>query len=185
MRNLNDRHRPVLSPSRRPGPAGGRPLARGGRPRPCRAARLAERLRRAHPETREKALAIARHPRSLARPRASWRPPALALPAVDGAGQLTLALSRRRVAAAARARLADTGREPAFLLELRFLRAGGARRLGELAEAWVRALVPAGKADAVHELSDDSDRVFCLLVDADYRPVRSPAELFERYPQRA
>lgn len=142
-------------------------------------AALAVRLRDTQPLTLRALNSIMRHPRSLARPVPTWRPPAKHLPAVDGGAELTATITRHRVGPRARARVRGFGetRSPAYIISVRVTAAVGNAVPGQ-AEAWIRALVPAEQVDAVHEISGSRPPTFCWLVDGHYRPVHSPASLF-------
>ena len=123
---------------------------------------------------------IVRHPRSLARPTPTWRPPLKELPAVAGFPALTMAITRHRVGERARARVLGYGedRVPAYLVSVRITDSTGASVTPELAEAWVRAMVPPELADAVHEPTNAEAQRFVWLVDSAYLPVHSPVSLF-------
>ena len=148
--------------------------------------RYAAHLRHVHPDHLAQILSLMRHPRSLARPTANWRPPRLPLPPVSGGDQLTLTLSRMRVGDAARDIILATGenRSPAYLVTIRLSSPEGYRVPRTLAEGWVRALLDDDKINAVHELPDEPTPTFCWLVDSRFIPVPSPASLFQR-PARA
>ena len=68
---------------------------------------------------------------------------------------------------------------PAYLIEVRFTDASGYTVDREIAEAWVRALVPADMASAVHEVYSPTGATFVWLVDGTFTPVYSPASMFE------
>lgn len=164
-------------------------------------------------ETVSKLRTVLRHPRSLARPVASWRPPTLALPAVGAAPPLTIALTRYRVGPVAKARVRGYGatREPAYLISARITDTTGPLRSDAAlvaAEAWVRAAVSPAPisadedtsrpplaavdtphdgygADAVHEITTSSAATFVWLVDRDFRPVPSPLSMFESFASAA
>lgn len=124
--------------------------------------------------------AMLHHPRSLERPFPDWRPPARRVPALFGRGRLLLALTRRRVGARVHARLAGTGEEraPAYLLSMRVSDPRGHEVPPAIAAGWARALVDAPHPGVLHELTADGEPAYAWLVDANFRPVRSPAELF-------
>lgn len=133
-----------------------------------------------HPDSLAALRSIIRHPRSLARPGASWRPPIKTLPRVDGA-ELTVAVTRRRVGPRARARVRGYGETntPAYIIELRLTDSSGLRAQPRTTEAWVRALIPAEHIGAVHEIPGPRATSYVWLTDAAYTPVRSPASMFE------
>jgi len=137
---------------------------------------------------------IIRHPRSLARPTPQWRPPSKSLPSVplrDEEGEatppLTLTVSRHRVGERVKARVLGFGekRVPSYLITVRITSPTGQLVSPAIAEAWVRALVPANLVTAVHEISSSSAATFVWLVDSSYTPVRSPLSLFEGFSQAA
>ncbi|MDO5032006.1 hypothetical protein [Corynebacterium sp.] len=134
---------------------------------------------------------IIRHPRSLARPTSTWRPPLKKLPAVDIDGLepvgLNLTVARHRVGARAQARVLGFGehRVPSYLITVRITDPAGQPVPPELAEGWVRALVPEHLVSAVHEITSSSASTFVWLVDSSYVPVHSPVSLFADYSQAA
>lgn len=144
--------------------------------------RYAKHLRSVHPGHLTQIISLMRHPRSLARPLASWRPPSLPLPALARHDSLTLTLSRMRVGDTAREVIRDTGeiRSPAYLITVRLSSPEGHRVPRALAEGWVRALLDDDKIIAVHELPDEPTPTFCWLADSRFIPVPSPASLFQR-----
>ena len=136
----------------------------------------------AHTETVDKVASILRHPRSLARPVADWRPPSITLPSVGQFPELMCAVSRRRVGPRAKARIQGFGedRTPAYLITSRLTDPQGFDISRACAEAWVRCLVPQQLADAVHEIPGTAaSTTFVWLVDRDYLPVHSPISMFE------
>ena len=145
--------------------------------------RHAEYLRDTFPEVLATVTSMMRHPRSLARPVPTWRPPSTRLPGDD---PLTLTLSRMRVGNVVREIVHDTGeiRVPAYLVTVRITDPSGRRVPRAGAEAWVRALLADDHITAVHQLTDEPTPTFCWLVDARFTPVRSPASLFQQ-PSRA
>lgn len=142
---------------------------------------LAQRIRAERPEAVARLRGVIAHPRSLARPGASWRPPSVTLAAPPGSprsAQLKVAVFRHRLGNRARARVHGfAGVVPAYLITLR-LTGTRAETDPAVAEAWVRALVPPEIADAVHEVQAGSARAYCWFVDRDFTPVRSPASVF-------
>ena len=141
--------------------------------------RHAEYLRTTFPEITATVNSMMRHPRSLARPVPTWRPPSTRLP---GDEPLTLTLSRMRVGDAVREIVRGTGetRAPAYLVTVRITAPSGRRVPRTAAEAWVRALLADDHITAVHQLTDEPAPTFCWLVDAHFTPVRSPASLFQQ-----
>lgn len=137
-------------------------------------------LRARHPELLEALGSILRHPRSLARPLSSWRPPTKTLPPTPGGPELTVALSRHRVGPRVKARIRGWGekRTPAYLVSARITEPTGAAPSQQVAEAWIRALVGDGVDEAVHEIASRTAITYVWVTDAAYRPISSPASLF-------
>ncbi|HJD77576.1 hypothetical protein SAMN06295981_2499 [Corynebacterium pollutisoli] len=144
-------------------------------------ASIAVDLRRHRADTLRDLQSILHHPRSLARPQASWRPPGKQLP--DG---LTMTLTRHRVSERVKARVLGFGeeREPAYLITVRITDQHGAVDPVR-AEGWVRALVENSLVDAVHEVPSGRAATFVWLVDAAFHPVHSPASLFAGFSAAA
>ncbi|HCG2985796.1 TPA: hypothetical protein NJV00_000361 [Corynebacterium striatum] len=128
-----------------------------------------------------------RHPRSLARPTPTWRPPLKELPSVAGFPSLNMTLTRDRVGERARARVLGYGEErvPTYLISVRITDPTGSAVMPNVAEAWVRAMVPPALADSIHETSRGDAHNFVWLVDSNYVPVHSPASLFTGFSQAA
>ena len=144
---------------------------------------LAGLIREREPVTLADIHSIIHHPRSLARPMASWRPPGKKVPRVDGTDtrdMLSLTVTRHRVGTRARARvLGYTGdREPAYLVLVRVTDPTDRDVPTEVAEAWVRAIVGEQDVQSVHEIGTGHAPTFAWLVDGHYSPVPSPASLF-------
>ncbi|MBZ8177044.1 hypothetical protein GP475_04710 [Corynebacterium poyangense] len=155
----------------------------------CRAStplQLAGQLSDLAPLVIQKFTSILRHPRSLARPTALWRPPILQL-AARGYPDLQATVTRYRVGPKTRARVRGFGeaRVPAYLVVLRLSRPDAQAVSHPLAKGWIRALVGAGRAEAVHELSDSHTPMYCWLIDANFEPVHSPASLFSHFLEAA
>ncbi|WKD57866.1 hypothetical protein CAPI_06630 [Corynebacterium capitovis DSM 44611] len=133
-----------------------------------------------HPATVDALHSVIRHPRSLARPTAQWRPPVKELPAIHGGPRLAVAVTRRRVGPRAKARIRGYGESavPAYLVELRFTDATGLRTDRRHSDAWIRSLVADEDITAVHELGSPVAADYVWLVDGSYRPVPSPPSLF-------
>lgn len=127
---------------------------------------------------------ILRHPRSLARPLPSWRPPQIKLPAPPAQENnpqgLVLVVTRHRVGPRAKARLRGFGeqRNPAYLVTLRFTDPQGAEVDPQLAEAWVRVLTRDACKGSIHEISNQPTPTYRWLVDGHYVPLSAPASLF-------
>lgn len=148
---------------------------------PQRAAEI--RLR--HPDLLERARAIVRHPRSLARPIPQWRPPVIELSPVAGMPELSVAVSRYRVGnkAQARLRLAQsepTAPMPVYLLSCRFTTFAGTPLQSEDVNAWMEALLGSRDNSLAYLLNDGSALVAAWVVDKDFRAVPTPPELFQR-----
>lgn len=127
------------------------------------------------------------HPRSLERPLPGWRPPATRVPALFSRGRPVLELTRRRVDAHLHSRAAGAEGEhsPAYLLSMRMSDPRGHEVPPAIAAGWARALVDAPEPGFLHELTAEDQPAYAWLVDADFRPVRSPAELFTGSSQAA
>ncbi|WP_128890058.1 hypothetical protein [Corynebacterium pelargi] len=140
-----------------------------------------------HTDTLAKIRSIIRHPRSLARPQASWRPPIIALDPPTSAHGLRVAITRRRVGPNVQARVRGYGehRRPAYVLALRFSCRQGQEVSPVLAEAWVRGIVGEANAGCVHALSDEYTPTFLWITDAQGQALHSPASLFAAFAQAA
>ncbi|MEX3505377.1 hypothetical protein [Corynebacterium sp. LK2510] len=145
-----------------------------------RATDLAYDIARSHPATVEALRGIIRHPRSLSRSTATWRPPIKALPRLGLGDDLTVAVTRRRVGPRARARIQGYGEKlaPSYLIELRITDRTGLPVDPRLSEAWVRAVLDEDSVDAVHEIPAPRSVTYVWLVDATYTPVLSPSSMF-------
>lgn len=138
-------------------------------------------LRLHHPDTLEGAASRIRHPRSLARPVPSWRPPIMKLPGGAGAPPLNLAISRHRVGPRAAARIRGFGekRMPAYLVSVRVTDPTGRPTDRDIAETWIRALLPDDVGDKVHEVDSHKAVTYVWIVDGSFNLLESPASLFE------
>ncbi|WP_291314782.1 hypothetical protein [Corynebacterium sp. UBA2622] len=148
---------------------------------PADPAALASVINDRHSATLNTLRSMIRHPRSLARPSAAWRPPSRDLPRTGLDDDLTVAVTRRRVGPRARARVKGYGEthDPAYLIELRITDRSGLPADPVVAEAWVRALVPGNLVSAVHEIPAPRAISYVWLVDGTYAPVLSPSSMFE------
>lgn len=148
---------------------------------PTTAENLAREISREHAPTVDALRSIIRHPRSLARSSASWRPPVKELPRVAGSAALTVAVTRRRVGPRARARIQGYGEThvPAYIIELRVTDPSGMPADPAVTEAWIRCLVSPDSLRAVHELPGSRATSYVWLADATYAPVLSPASMFQ------
>ncbi|MGP6173516.1 hypothetical protein [Corynebacterium sp. A21] len=147
---------------------------------PLTPADLAQQIRQDEAPTLQALHSILHHPRSLARPLPTWRPPSKHLPAVHGGDDLTATLTRHRVGPRAKARVRSFGetREPAYVISARLTDPKGGAPERRIAEAWIRALVSEELIDAVHEIEGGPAPTYCWLVDSHYQPVNSPSSLF-------
>lgn len=165
-------------------PTPGTPEKSTWRTPPLSAGELALLIRDREPVTLSDIHSIIHHPRSLARPMASWRPPSKRVPLTDGTARtremLNLTVTRHRVGDRARARvLGYTGdREPAYLVSVRVTAPNGRDISAAVAEAWVRAIVGEDNVHAVHEVGSSHAPTFVWMVDGHFSPVPSPASLF-------
>lgn len=141
----------------------------------------------AHSLTVDALQSIMRHPRSLNRDIANWRPPIKQLPGIGGQGDLTASVSRFRVGPRAISRIRGYGerRKPVYLIRLRITDPAGLPVQREIAEGWVRALVPPHAASSVHEIPSGQTATFVWMVDSDYQPLRSPSSMFAGLDQAA
>lgn len=145
---------------------------------------IAHHIRTYEPVTLADIHSIIHHPRSLARPMASWRPPSKRIELIDGnpgRRMLTVALSRHRVGARAKARIRGYANfsDAAYLVTTRITDPSGAPVAPEVAEGWVRAIVSEEHVGAVHELSQRPAPTFVWVVDGHFTPIPSPASLFD------
>lgn len=124
---------------------------------------------------------IMHHPRSLARPIPSWRPPTKTLPGTHGSPPLTIAISRHRVGPRVKARLQGYGetRTPAYVMSARITDPAGNLVSSAIAEEWVRAILPRRHDGSVHELSSQTAKTYIWIVDGKFTPLQSPAAMFE------
>lgn len=138
-------------------------------------------LAHTHPDTVLNIGSIIRHPRSLARPSAAWRPPSTRLPGTTQVPELHATIIRHRVGNKVKARVRRYGesRIPSYVVILRISDPTGAPVSAQVAEAWMRALVLEDDIEAIHQLTNTTAPTFTWLVDGHYRPVHSPASLFE------
>ena len=76
-------------------------------------------------------------------------------------------------------------RKPVYLIRLRITDPSGFEVSHEVAEGWVRALIPTHAASSVHEIPSGQAATFVWMVDRDYQPLRSPSSLFAGLEQAA
>lgn len=139
------------------------------------------------PDTLHSLESIIRHPRSLARPTPTWRPPMKRLPGILGSSEVCVTITRHRVGPRARAHMRGFGIEgqPAYLLTFRFTSPHGGYVDPDLAEGWVRAVAGMDQAHCVHEIGEETAPTFVWMVDSDYRALPSPAALFRSASEAA
>ncbi|MCQ9351991.1 hypothetical protein NQ015_03775 [Corynebacterium sp. 153RC1] len=158
-------------------------------PRPLHehsASELASHIARAFPQTLSKVGMALHHPRSLARPTPTWRPPTFHLPQLPGEDDLQVSITRRRVGAKAKARLQGFGEAPpAYLITARVTSPKGYYVQPNIAEAWVRALVGEQRIDCVHVIESGQAATFLWLVDGHFQPLHSPARMFQSFAEAA
>lgn len=125
-----------------------------------------------------------RHPRSLARPSATWRPPSTVVPATDGHPRMNVTVHRYLVGEAVRARLLSQGvhRSPAYLVTLRLTAPTGERIVPSMARDWAVAVAGPDSGDCVFELTAEPAPTFCWLVEQSFRPVPAPDHFFDGHP---
>lgn len=146
-------------------------------------------IRRSHPETLAAICSTIRHPRSLARSLPSWRPPSIK---VISAGanksirpleekELNITVTRHRVGPRARNLLQGYGapKSPAYLVQVRITNPQGFPVSPEIAEGWIRAIIPPECIACVHELTEKTAPTFLWFVDGDFQPMISPASIFQ------
>ncbi|WP_083984385.1 hypothetical protein [Corynebacterium epidermidicanis] len=125
----------------------------------------------------EKFTNVLAHPRSLARPMPTWRPPTIRL-----TDNLQVTVQRHRVGTKVRARLRGFGehRNPAYVVSVRFTDPTGRPIRPVEAKAWVHAFLPTDSAYSLHELTSESAPTLCWIIDQHFRPLESPTSLFDR-----
>lgn len=103
------------------------------------------------------------------------------LPGIYRAPQLTLAMSRHRVGPRATARIRGYGetRKPAYLVSVRITNPTGTVTDRDLAETWIRALLPDDIEGKVHEIDAHKAVTYVWIVDGVFNLLDSPASLFE------
>ncbi|WIM68584.1 hypothetical protein QP027_04110 [Corynebacterium breve] len=138
-------------------------------------------IARKHAEVLSNLHGIIHHPRSLARPTPSWRPPTKDLPATRSGPKLTVAITRHRVGPLAQARIRGYGetRIPAYLVSIRVTDKSGLPVDPQVSEAWIRALLYREHDGNIHEISTHSSMTYVWIVDGKFNPLQSPGSLFE------
>ncbi|WFP67978.1 hypothetical protein P9J65_04230 [Corynebacterium pseudotuberculosis] len=144
-------------------------------------------IRRAHPESLAAFHSTVSHPRSLARSLPTWRPPSIKVVSTLGSGELNLTITRHRVGPRARSLLQAYGisRSPAYLVQVRITNPQGLSIPPEVAEGWIRAIIPPDRIACVHELTEKTAPTFLWIVDSDFQPLPSPASIFQGEPKAA
>lgn len=144
-------------------------------------------IRQRHSEVVNALNMVIHHPRSLARPTPTWRPPSKTLPALPGTGRLTAAITRHRVGPRVRARMHgfDPTAQPAYLVSVRITSPTGEPISPHIVEGWMRNLVGEGNAQCVHAFNEHNSPTFLWMVDGQYKPIHSPASLFENSSKAA
>ncbi|MBN9644897.1 hypothetical protein ACFSSC_07135 [Corynebacterium mendelii] len=149
-------------------------------------ARMEHTIRRAGGLAAAKLHSLAAHPRSLARDTPGWRPPSTTLPATTVSPALTITITRYRTGGFVRRTVREmTGRIPAYLIVATITGTQGQPVDRRIADAWMTTVTGHNAPSTVHEIMGRTDPTYCYLVDADFSPVASPAELFTAPPQAA
>lgn len=149
---------------------------------------LVSRIQFDHPDILERLHSTMHHPRSLARPMATWRPPTITLPDPSRDTNLCTTLTRRRVGPQAVHFMAEYNAHapaPAYVISMRITRPTGATLPRRFCEAWVRAFVGETAQDCIHYVEERRSMTFFWLVDAHFRPLPSPAAMFSDAPLAA
>ena len=138
---------------------------------------------------------IIKHPRSLARPNADWRPPIKQLPSINELDSkpwskgLQVSITRHRVGPTIRHQLhvfnEATQRQAAYVVTLKIYSPTTKGVPQYVTEGWVRALVGEKFIDCVHEFGRYSAPTYVWVVDSRFRPIHSPASLFRAEPKSA
>lgn len=151
------------------------------------AAKITRYVRTHHRSALDAVGTIMAHPRSLARPTASWRPPSHTLPAIFGRDALSITVTRHRVGPRVQARMRGFGeqRTPAYLVTARLSMPSGYVVPPELAAGWVASIFGPENGECVHEFDSPTAPTFVWVVDGSFQPLRSPASLFTGLSQAA
>lgn len=137
-------------------------------------------LRRAYANSLGAVAMTIKHPRSLARSTAAWRPPTIRMTSIDGLCPINLTITRHRVGHLARARIRGYGetRTPAYMVMVR-LTAQDGRAIADIeATTWMKALLPDTGEYSLHQVDGLGAPTFCWVVDQHFTPIESPASLF-------
>lgn len=138
-------------------------------------------LRRAYANSLDTVAMTIKHPRSLARGTAAWRPPTIRMNAQGEISPISLTITRHRVGHLARARIRGYGetRTPAYMVMIRLTAPDGRTITSNEAQAWINALLPDSGSFSVHEVEGLGARTYCWIVDQHFTPIESPASLFQ------
>lgn len=138
-------------------------------------------LRKRHRDALDTVAMTIRHPRSLARGTASWRPPTIGMAPEPGQPALNITITRHRVGATARARIRGYGetRTPAYLVTLRLTSPDVRRISHHEADTWITAILPDTGTYNVHRIDGLGAPTYCWIIDQHFQPLESPASLFQ------
>lgn len=135
---------------------------------------------------------LMKHPRSLARPTVTWRPPSLKLvglhSTISPQPHLVASISRRRIGPNVKARLKGFGvrQQPAYLMSVRISDSKSNNVSFEHAEQWMLQLVGPQYAECIHMITDHGQcPVFVWIVGGDFQPLPSPASMFQTFQAAA
>lgn len=136
------------------------------------------------------ATSIIHHPRSLARPAVSWRPPQLKLPAQGKLPALTMTILRRHVSSPIAKKYheqAPGSSSPAYLIEARFTMDQDCfSQAGTTAAAWwLTRIATPGDADWIHCVQLGNALLAYWLVDGSFTPIAAPENLITGFSKAA
>lgn len=137
-------------------------------------------LRRTYKDSLGTVAMTIKHPRSLARSTATWRPPTIHFSGRQGTPSVNLTVTRHRVGHLARARIRGYGesRTPAYMIMVRVTSPTGRPVPPHEADTWIRALLPDIGQFSLHRVDGLGAPTFCWIVDQHFTPIESPASLF-------
>ncbi|MFC5937961.1 hypothetical protein ACFPVT_00885 [Corynebacterium choanae] len=118
------------------------------------------------------------HPRSLARPDPAWRPPSIGLPAIASAPALQVCVTRYRLSTKDRDELQAFGYHGAYVVIIRITNRQGLPVPQAVSDAWMTAIAQHPPAGTVHQLIDEVQPTYAMVVGARFQPVPSPASLY-------
>ncbi|VEH08961.1 Uncharacterised protein [Corynebacterium kutscheri] len=123
---------------------------------------------------------ILRHPRSLARNHATWRPPAKKLPKLPGGEELVATITRHRVGAKVQTTMHsfDNSAPAVFLISLRITSPKGNHVSTAISEGWIHALLGSSAVECAHDITTNNTHTYVWITDKNYFPLHSPAMLF-------